>query len=46
MRSAPEVNAHCNQVAYMDTRTMNWEATEWPGITRKVLEAETGQRAF
>ena len=38
MRSAVEVNADANKVAFMDTRTMAWEATEWSGVQRKVLE--------
>lgn len=38
MRSAAEVNADANKVAFMDTRTMAWEDTEWPGVQRKVLE--------
>lgn len=38
MRSADEVNADANKVAFMDTRTMAWEDTEWPGVQRKVLE--------
>jgi anti-sigma factor ChrR (cupin superfamily) len=38
MRSAEEVNANANKVAFMDTRTMAWEDTEWPGVQRKVLE--------
>ena len=38
MRSAVEVNADANKVAFMDTRTMAWEATQWSGVQRKVLE--------
>lgn len=38
MRSAAEVNADARKVAFMDTRTMAWEGTEWPGVQRKVLE--------
>lgn len=38
MRTAEEVNAEASKVAYMDTRTMSWEKTDWPGIERKVLE--------
>ena len=38
MRVAQNVNADPNQVAVMNTNDMAWEPTEWPGITRKVLE--------
>jgi anti-sigma factor ChrR (cupin superfamily) len=38
MRVAAEVNADCTQVVVMNTLEMPWEPTEWPGITRKVLE--------
>lgn len=38
MRIAAEVNADPNVVAVMKTNEMAWESTEWPGISRKVLE--------
>lgn len=38
MRIAAEVNADPNLVAVMNTNEMAWESTEWPGISRKVLE--------
>lgn len=38
MRVAPDVNAEPNKIAVMDTNTMSWEPSEWPGIQRKVLE--------
>jgi anti-sigma factor ChrR (cupin superfamily) len=38
MRTATEVNADPNLVAVMNTNQMAWEPTEWPGISRKVLE--------
>ena len=38
MRVAADVNADPNRVAVMNTNQMAWEASEWPGITRKVLE--------
>ena len=38
MRVAQNVNADSNQVAVMNTGAMTWESTDWPGISRKVLE--------
>ncbi len=38
MRVAAEVKGDANQVARVDSRAMPWEPTEWPGISRKVLE--------
>jgi len=38
MRVAPAVNADPNQVAVVNTNEMPWEKTEYPGISRKVLE--------
>ena len=38
MRTAAEVNADPNVVAVVNTNEMAWESTEWPGISRKVLE--------
>jgi anti-sigma factor ChrR (cupin superfamily) len=38
MRSAAEVNADPNKVTVVDTTQVPWESTEWPGVSRKVLE--------
>jgi anti-sigma factor ChrR (cupin superfamily) len=38
MRVAAAVNADPNKVALVNTHEMPWEPSEWPGISRKVLE--------
>ncbi|MBM3568731.1 MAG: hypothetical protein FJX46_08235 [Alphaproteobacteria bacterium] len=38
MRQAAAVNADAGKVAVVDVNAMAWEATEWQGIRRKVLE--------
>jgi anti-sigma factor ChrR (cupin superfamily) len=38
MRVAAPVNADPLKIAMVDTNTAPWEATEWPGIERMVLE--------
>jgi anti-sigma factor ChrR (cupin superfamily) len=38
MRQAAPVNADPTKVAFADTNAMPWQPTEWPGISRKVLE--------
>lgn len=38
MRAAAEINADPKAVAVMNTNVMAWEPTEWPGVSRKVLE--------
>ena len=38
MRSAAAVNADPTQVAVVDTQQMPWSPSEWPCVTRKVLE--------
>jgi anti-sigma factor ChrR (cupin superfamily) len=38
MSARAQVNADPSMVAVMDTNTMPWEPTEWPGVSRKVLE--------
>jgi anti-sigma factor ChrR (cupin superfamily) len=38
MRVAAAVNADPNKVALVTTHEMPWEPSEWPGISRKVLE--------
>jgi len=38
MRVAAPVNADPLEIAMVDTNTAPWEATDWAGITRQVLE--------
>lgn len=38
MRVAAAVNADATKVAVVNTNEMPWEGSEWPGVSRKVLE--------
>ncbi len=50
MAAEPQVNADPNVVVVMKTREMDWESTDAPGVSRKVLErvhdAEKGRETL